>query len=405
MAGLAVSGNDYFTLGDSGVTTVGAVEANASVTYRSAGTFSYLSANLASVSTSPAPIHFRVGGANGNQVLSCTGGGIFTDVSHTDVITAGTAVDVLVSGSGTTPTLYGIEVLFAASSGTVKKLCLGNATTALSAASTTTYFPICGALATSSSTTETNVENKLYVNGTLRNLFGYVSVNTSTNATTLGTRIATANGNCSVSIAGSSTGSFEDIFSTTGDSDTVSSSGTIVDYYVTTGTGTVSITFRTIGIELTTTDNSSVVASGGDPSSVSGSGGLNESFAFGGIALGNTTAQGNPSLTPFTLSELTVNLASNGLNVAPVFALKGNNTYTSSISVTMSATGFFTDVTHSDNIPTSETGLYYNASCSSTSGTFKMVTTSAKIQMLEPDEDFWVNPALIPSDPTIVVYQ
>lgn len=368
----------FFTFGDSGMVTLNATEAQHAIRYRQAGIFSNLTVYWLS-GTAGGTCTFRTGGVNGNEIVSPTATGFTIDSNHTDAIAASALVDLDYAGGGNSPVVLALALLFNATSGTVKKFQLGNATLAYTTASTTTYLPLCGYMLTSAAAAESQVQAKLFINATLQNLYVYISANTSTNACTLGTRINSGNGNQSVSVPGSSgAGLFEDLT----DTDSIVATGTVVDYYLTSGSGTVAISVSAMADECTTLDSTTSVINAGGAAAVTQAS-LPAGIGFGGIiaASSSLTYPISLAMTPSTVSQLTINISANTIAATSTLSLyKNNNPANSAASITSSGTGYFTDITHTDTqVSTDQLG--YVLSTAGASGSITPRTITAKLQM------------------------
>lgn len=198
------------------------------LTYRTAGTFSYLAFGVTSDRGAlTATIELDSGGgvAPGNQTIitGASPSGKFKDTTHTDTIAVGTKVSVqVVNGSGGTVTALGaIGGVFAASGTTTVKLsCIYN----FSGYSGTYYWPVVGALFNSTIESIANEQIPPSMDGTASDLYVRLASNAKTQSMVLRFRVGSANGNQTLTIPASTAGDFEDTTHT----DTVTA-GTNID--------------------------------------------------------------------------------------------------------------------------------------------------------------------------------
>lgn len=152
----------------------------------------------------------RLNGANATLVVSIAAGatGNFTDTTNSDAVVSGDLVGRYITiGAGTeaiTLTLLSNDFITTDGSsqhiGTIDSITLAQAATR--------YDSIEGLGL--GATTESDAQQRAIVAGTLSQLEIYVQTNTITATSTFSSRVNGAAGNCSVSIAGSTTGWFED---------------------------------------------------------------------------------------------------------------------------------------------------------------------------------------------------
>lgn len=242
---LLISSNEFIILFPTGYSAVGntyindrSTEAVSKVTYRTAGTFSNLYVlvafnDIANTSTA----RLRKNGSNGNMSVSITASttGEFEDTSNTDTNSVGDTINYKTTlGAGAGFVIITIfSVVFEPDDHNItmtKLLSVDSAGNGLTGGAGTVYIPL---FAENSPTlTESNVSFSMLFGGTLDSFYTYISTNSRTSTSTMGTRVNGSNGNQSVSITASSTGSFED----TSNSDDISVDDD-VNYYLTTGSG------------------------------------------------------------------------------------------------------------------------------------------------------------------------
>lgn len=341
-AGVAVT---YFPCANSEMFS-NTVEANSQITYRTAGTLSNLYVRVSSNSlTAATTIGTRVNGINGNQSVSFASSttGSAEDTTNTDAISAGDEVNysVAVGATGTSISFRVIQTLFAASANTVIKHA-AHGTVNITTASQTLFGILAGWLRISS--TEAFAQFNVNSVGTLKNLFVYVSANARTTTTTFGTRINGVSGNLTVSIAGGSTGIFED----TANSDTLAVNDN-VNYFNTTGTGTETLTLKTISVEEETTNNK-FHSTGGKPDGTSFNPNIAHKSPIGGDLTTSTVESANQSELNITatLSNLFIYISANSITATSTFDLRDDGASTAlTLSIGASTTGAFEDTANS----------------------------------------------------------
>lgn len=324
-------------------------EANAQVIYRTGGTFTSLCAQVtANANTGTTTFRFRKNGANGNQVVSVSAStsGVFLDSTNSDSVLTSDSVNYSMATVATgSITVSVLSVVFSSSSNSVIKLMQWGSGVSETTASDTLYVGSAGAQ--SAGHTETSVQFKGQGTASLENLFVRMSANTWGTATTVRSRINTANGNLVISVPASSTGYFEDL----SHSDSLVN-GNLFNCSLTTGTGTGSYTYLAVGLDYVTTNNTAQYVTG----SLNRSTVLSTTYYFplGGsnqpLYTTETSAQVQANfvhtasnlgllISPNSVtSTATLNFRKNGIN--------GNQT----ISIPTSTSGHFNDATHSDSI-------------------------------------------------------
>lgn len=342
------AGTAYATFGDIAGTFT--TEPARKLPVRNAGTFSNLYLRMATSSTSTAcTVTFRKNTANGSQSISigAAATGDFQDAVNTDAVIAGDLVDfVFVTSDGVVLT-GSVNILFAATTNSTKRLTVNHGL-GVTAASTTNYLPLAGSNANTGVTTEANLQFKAKTAGTLTNFAAYISANARTTATTFGSRKNTAAGTLTVSVGSTATGLFED----TTHSDTVAVND-LLNYSLLTGTGTASITPQFLSCEYTTTNSQGyVIASVGGGKVLSLS--TTTYFMLGGSASSSSTTEANvtsSALSTFNATNLQIRLTTNTVTAASTVNLRKNSgNATNTASITASTTGIFEDTTHTDAI-------------------------------------------------------
>lgn len=290
---------------------------------------------------------FKSGTTTGNCVVTITAGtsGAFEDVSDTDAVTAGDAWQWRwITGTGGTTEIGTLAFDFVATSNTVARhTCTG---ASFSTASSTTYYFLSGTVATAEAT-ETDVQIKVETAGTLNNLGVLVRTNARTTATVYRSRVNTANGNMSVSFGSGVTGYVEDLVN----SDTISIGG-LVNFNMTTSTGTGAIVTDNIGAEYVTTNNNSFMT-GGAGGGIGYPAASTNYTPFGGQITATATeafAQVNYK-DAYTLSFFATNVRLNSTTATSTLHLRKNTANANqSIAITTGATGYFEDTSNTDTV-------------------------------------------------------
>lgn len=274
------------------------VEANGTITFRSAGTISNLTARVISGNrTSGSPhVCLYLNGAQGNGYIDLAPGGSpvaageYTDAVHTDAVAAGDTVSIHAFGGGSGNsnwTFSQLGFVFTADTGNVT---IFGATGALaySTASETSYRqPACGAAKTTTAAEgEWLVKLPAGVSGvTIRNLYVRWSANTRTADTVISVSGASGAGTApSATIPGSSaSGVVEDTSHSI-----VAADGDKVSIKVVTGAGTSqTLTVEEITLEVYSNAGVSFLIAGNPAGAAYGS--TNMASPLGGLLGGNTT--------------------------------------------------------------------------------------------------------------------
>lgn len=316
------------------------------LTWRNAGTWTNLYSRLtANTVTLTSTAFYRVAAANGNQTLSIGASttGEFQDTTHSDVAAAGDKIDIKfttgATGTSLTPGVNSMNFAPTTAGNTINKLGCGqnNNLTPVGA----TYYLAMGGF-TSPETTEANVQFKCKLTGTLQNLIAVVAQNVVA-ASSLNTRIGGVNGNCTAAITANTTGIYEDTTHT----DSVVS-GNLINFSVVVGAGTTLSVHSAVDL-LTTTGNTHYIANEGSAGGTIISTGT---FSSVGAISTNATEANVQALT-------TVGSTASNMEVFAVSA-SGTNTVNFRIGaangnqlLTITASGYFEDTTHSDALTTS----------------------------------------------------
>lgn len=331
-------------------------EAGANTTFRSGGVLSNLYAKVyANTRGTSSVITRKDATSDGAQALSITASttGEFQDVTNTDTVTAAEqwCFKLVTGAGGTTFLITVLSVVFTATTNTVSKIGCCNPNGRTLSASTTRYHTFGGDCLTTT-IAEAAAQIKMYSAGTLKNLMVYCST-APTNAVTIRTRVAGANGALSVSVNG--TGVFED----TSNTDTLSA-GSLANFQIVTGATTQAVISQ-ISVELTTTD-SKMMLSVSEDFGLAQTAGLTRYTAVAGYMGANsatetdwranvnvacTASKLHCSITANTIvSDSTLRLRVNGAN--------GNQV----VTITALTTGIFEDTSNSDVLAATDEVAY-----------------------------------------------
>jgi hypothetical protein len=360
-----------------GSTTTTTTEANAQMKVYTAGTYSTLRVRITSNSVAAVShFNFRINGADGNQTvptISSTSG-IYSDGTNTDAVTAGDLINISSVPGGSTGTMGLVMIAVAFDTGgssTVSRMVYG-CTTGFNGAITTgatTFFPLMGNIVFNNTapSVESTCQVLQRVSGTFQNLS--IKLNTSSRAVTdtFKFRKNGADGNMTVPITASTTGSFQDTVNT----DTVTA-GDLVCYTLVNGAASTGRTIGYFSSEFVTTTNPGTgQLSCGIPSSTALSIATGQSnwLAIGGNATKITTEVNTQVQVydAYTFHDLSINVPVNPLTGASSLSLRQNgSTSVLSAPITGSTTGWFTDPTHT---VTTTTGDELNLQLTAGTGT------------------------------------
>lgn len=328
-------------------------EAGANTVWRSAGVLSNLYINILTNDRAASTFRTRKGTANANLVVSITGSttGKFEDTSNTDTVAAGDNWHAsIVTGAGGTVFTYNVNsVLFAATTNTVHKI--GCGFTDISLASTTEFSPFYGRSVTPQAA-DSNVGMTMRTAGTLAKLGAQVGVNSRTTTSTFRSRVNNGFGAQTISIAGGTTGNVED----TTNSDTIAS-GDLINWSMTTGTGTEILSTNSTHVEFTTT-NSLQQYVVGIAVGLAQAAGVTTYYPFAGRLLTSTTESNMVAETnlAFTASLLQCNISANTIVLDSTLTLRKNSGVANqTVTITALTTGIFQDTTNTDTIVASDT--------------------------------------------------
>lgn len=347
---LAAGSTKYITVGQNACYD-NSVESAEQIICVSVGTFSKMWCRITANDRGASTLTFRINAADGTQTISIGDSqtGDFEDAVNTDAISSGDKVTykLVVGSGGSTFNVTLISNIFAASSNTLEWL-IANFGDALSTASSTQFQAVCGCNSARTAT-EANKQFKFKTSGTLKNMYINVEGNTRGTTTTFGSRIGEVNGNLLISIASGQTGFFQD----TSNSDTVSVNN-LVNYFVTTGTGTGTISWATWGTEFETTNNTYQTVAEGN---ILIGTGLTRYLPISGIAvLASTESHSQWKLgLASTLSKMGAYISANTITAATTIKLRVNGADgNQSVSIGSGQTGQFDDTSNTDTVDTDD---------------------------------------------------
>lgn len=332
-------------------------EAGAGNKWRAGGTLSNLYINILTNDRAASTIRTRKVTANANLILSITGSttGKFEDISNTDAVTAGDDWHLSrITGAGGTVFTYNIvSILFAATTNTVQRI--GCAFTTITKDSTTEFSPFYGRSSTPQAT-DAAVGMTMRTSGTLAKLGTQIGVNSRSSTSTMRSRVNSGFGNQTVSIGAGVTGYLED----TTNSDTINS-GDLIDWSMTTGTGsaeTLSPNFT--NVEFTTT-NSNFQFVVGIAAGLAQAAGVTTYYPLCGRLITSTTESNMiaESNLAFTASLLQCNISANTIVLDSTLTLRKNSGVANqTVAITALTTGVFQDATNTDVIVATDTLNY-----------------------------------------------
>ena len=326
---------------------------------RTAGTVYGLAARLQTNSVNNNTVFMlRKNGADTTLTftVATTATGLFEDTTHTETIAAGDLLvlrSVPASGSTGTFSLLYTKTEFdttASTTNTTTRIgtTVGSLNTGHTTASTTWYYQPQSAIPTGSTvnTTESTSQIKQQYSATFKNFGVKFTTNSRTTTTTARLRKNTANGNMSVAVTAGTTGWVEDTVNT----DSVVA-GDLVNYSLTTGTGTQALSILGFVCDYVTTTNPGTGhATLGYTSAQSISKATTNYLALLGKY---NTALTTEALAQFKLNDtytfkgLTVNITANSIAATSTVTFRVNGVNSAmAVTITSSGTGAFQDTTN-----------------------------------------------------------
>lgn len=329
-------------------------ENDTEITYRTAGTFSNLYINILTNDRNTSTFRTRKNNANASMTLSITTAttGKFEDTTNTDAVTAGDEWNyILTTGSGGTVFTFKIaQCIFQANSDTVIRTASGGGPGNVTSASSTLIQPSAGD-GPGTITVDSTLGITYRIAGTLSNLFAEVGSNARTTTTTFRSRVNSGNGNMTFSVTASSTGLFED----TTNSDSIAIDD-LVNFSITTGTGTEILSLSSMAADFTTTNNKTMYSAAADlTQTVNAS--VTTYYPFAGALRTSTTesdmiAEAN---LKFIASLLQCNISSNTVSANSTLRFRKNSGNGNQVvTITASTTGVFQDTTNTDFVQDSD---------------------------------------------------
>lgn len=332
-------------------------EANQQLQVQTAGTMSNLFAAISinTLTTAVTTIRFRIGAANGNQVVTFAAGvtGTATDITNTDAVSAGSKINFSRvtdnSGAGSS-TVSIVSCAFSKTTGHGNfHVSANDGGRNYSTDSVTRFSPLNGTLL--ANTTEDITQEVLDAAGTLKNFSAHVLTNGRSTTTVLHVRVNTADGNGTLSVTAGSTGFFQD----TSNTDSVTAGNTAC-YSVVTSTGGGTFSIVPLGVEFTSTGSNNDIFTATNAAFTASATTVYTSPS-GSFTLTATSRTGQQLAHGFavTASKLKAYISANTCTGTVTIASDVNGSAGSqSLSIATTATGFFQDVTHSDTLTSTD---------------------------------------------------
>ena len=319
-------------------------EADSNVVWACAGTLSKLRCFVSANTSGLATLTLRKNGADGNQTISIGAGvtGVLEDAVNTDTVDTDDVVCLHSIRTVASVTLSTIGIVFEP---TASISYLRHATRSLTQAINLTRFIGLSQQSSTGSATEGPTQLIAQANATLKDLYAIVNSNTNDATSTLISRKNGSNGNLTISVPATTTGTFSDV----SNSDSLVATDLVNLQLTTAGTtGSLSINIS-VGYEAPVT-NAQYIGNNtiGVPPLETNYAGIPTVVAF------STTAPANfsfPIQGACVLSNLTINVLGNSMDDASTVNLQingsdGNQT----LSIPGAGTGVFSDVTNTDTV-------------------------------------------------------
>lgn len=380
---------EYWTPGG-GNTTLTTTENNADVKIQLSGSTSKLFVRT-TANTGTHVLTSRDTGNAGTMTVTINAVGTFEDTTHSDTISSTDRFAYSTDSAANTCTITVLSCFFTADTDTSSIQVLSfnvNITTA-----STTWFAALAGKYASLQTTETFMKTRQRLSGTFKRLGAHISANRA-QSTTVRLRKNAGNGNNVATITGGGgAGWYED----TTNSDTVSAAEDW-DYSITSGTGVDTLTINVLKCEFVSTNGDSQVTAS-DPASS----GLQDANTSAACPLGGRTgwiansSEANAKMkarAAFDFSQLTYVVSQNDVTSASTGTLAKNGAdATNTFSITGSATGPFSDTTHTDTVTTTD-DMNFRLTVPSVSGTHTVTTSICTVWVhLTPTTDYTRAPA------------
>lgn len=350
-ATLLASTSYYHPLINGGTLTSGeTTESDTQVTWRTPGTLRNLWIVVTTNSRGASTLRSRINGANGNLsvTIPATTTGTFEDTTNSDAIADGDLLNTeLAVGAGGASFIYTIQgALFIPTT-------TGNTLTkhgevfqeVRTGGALTRYYEIQGGGSNGGSATEADVQYRIRTAGTWENLNVRVTANTRVGATTYRSRINTAYGNQSISVAAAATGVFED---TTNTDAVVATDLLDIEYVQAAGGG--SLTTQSRSSELNCPNAGYHLIAGSSVFNTLGAGATSYVPISGPLSSTATESLTQTKLNIITaLSNLFAYIVGNTVLATTTIRTRvGGANGNQSLSIGTLATGIFEDTTNSD---------------------------------------------------------
>lgn len=329
---------------------VAATEANTTASWRQAGTFTRLGRrNLGGNGTNTTRL--RVGGGNGNNVLSAAGTGWLEDTSNSDTIVANTTVAILNTDTGTSPTYGCWKILFTASGDHCAYHGAAGTAVVYDVASSTRFLSFSGLPLADGAAAEATTQLRVRSGTALRSFQVRVTANARLNTSDFRSRKNGANGNCLVQFATLVTGLVID----DANSDTLAS-GDLVNASITLGAGVEDLTVSICGCAQTNSSAPESDLTLYTNSSRTASATPNYLPLGGNTALTTETTEADVNLQPGfpgRIRNLRANVSANTYTGACTIRVFKNGAAALTLSIAAGATGFQENSTDTlDFLPT-----------------------------------------------------
>ncbi|MFZ0511581.1 MAG: hypothetical protein WAM14_08245 [Candidatus Nitrosopolaris sp.] len=337
-----------------------------------AGTSSNLWCRVKTAASSSSTVVLRKNAANSNETISITANttGAFSDSIHTYTTASGDLIDVAVTPGSTSLIIIIIAITFAANTNTVSKLGMGSGA---SQGSTGTFFSTLSSLTADNTnflSTKSQAKNRQRKPMTINNLAIFVPTNGS-GISTFKSRKNGANGNLSISVSANSTGLFQDI----SHSDSVSKLEMILIIHLTQEATNLNqflpmLTFQIqMAIQFSHVEMTRYRIL------------IHQLLHILGCQVSLTLQKRLKQMqvtinNAFTFSQLTTNVASNGITNASTVTLRANAGSSGvSVSIGGSSTGVFTDAVNTYTSATTD-AMNYQIVTASTGTSMKLAFIS-----------------------------
>lgn len=340
-SGISVTSGNFVSISGSIISTT--PESSCQTVVRSAGT--YKNEFVRTNSVGSGVVTFRKNAANGNQTITAAGAGTYQDTTHTDATVAGDKIDWAVSS--VTIVICTVSCLFDSTTNFAVRLnATGSLASAVSAAQTLEPGLIASALSEGS-------KGIHRVSATLKNLQCILTANAKTSSATYISRKNSANGNMTMTIPASPSGT--GIFEDTTHTDSVVATDITIDEFPVGTDITDSLTCTLSSYDFTT--------SGSNYFNMFVSSNANQSMTISstkwGVIGGRLTLSGTESnaqtnaLAAFSFSNFSVFQSTASGNTITV-QFRKNTANGNQVITSGTASANYTDSTHTDSTVASD---------------------------------------------------